>query len=335
MNAAVRAVVRTALSHDVEVIGFKRGYNGMLMHSLSINDDYIKMDAHSVSGIIHKGGTKLMTARCLEFLKPEVQAQAVRNLKALDIEGVVCIGGNGTFKGACALKKLGIPTMGVPGTIDNDLAYTDFTIGFDTALNTAVEAVNRIRDTSDAHERAFIVTVMGRDCGDLAVHTALACGAEAAVVPEVKWDIKKLGEMVHRGVVKGKRSTILIFAEGAQASMVNSIDESREICPKMHINEDGKLCASQFAEIIETISGHETRASVLGYTQRGGSPTANDRILATRTGSYAVELLLEGKSGLAVGVRGSQLIAVPLEEADEGSTFEDDYYKLIGVTGLV
>ena len=160
MNAAIRAVVRTALSNQMSVVGFKRGYNGLLMKSLTTEDDYVEMNSRSVSGIIHKGGTMLMTARCLDFLEESVQKEAVRNLRALGIEGLVCIGGNGTYAGARALNNLGMPTIGVPGTIDNDLNYTEFTIGFDTALNTAVEAVNRIRDTGDAHERASIVTTL-------------------------------------------------------------------------------------------------------------------------------------------------------------------------------
>ncbi|MBR5010307.1 MAG: 6-phosphofructokinase [Clostridia bacterium] len=334
MNAAIRAVVRTALMNGMSVVGFKRGYNGMLMRSLSTNDDYIEMNARSVSGIIHKGGTGLMTARCLDFLKPEIQKQAVRNARALDIEGMVCIGGNGTFKGAEALNAHGLPTIGVPATIDNDLAYTDFTIGFDTALNTAVEAVNRIRDTGDAHERASIVTVMGRDCGDLALYTALACGAEAAIVPEVKWSVEKLGDMVHRGVVSGKRSMILVFAEGASRSMVESLDELEAKYPKLHIFGD-RILSDQLAEIVEEVSGHETRATVLGYTQRGGSPTANDRILATRTGAYAVKLLANDIGGRAVGVRGSDLIDVPLEDCMKGSTFDPELYELVGVTGYI
>ena len=334
MNAAIRAVVRTALMNGMSVVGFKRGYNGMLMRSLSTADDYIEMNARSVSGIIHKGGTGLMTARCLDFLKPEIQKQAVRNARALDIEGMVCIGGNGTFKGAEALNSLGLPTIGVPATIDNDLAYTDFTIGFDTALNTAVEAVNRIRDTGDAHERASIVTVMGRDCGDLALYTALACGAEAAIVPEVKWSVEKLGDMVHRGVVSGKRSMILVFAEGASRSMVESLDELEAKYPKLHIFGD-RILSDQLAEIVEEVSGHETRATVLGYTQRGGSPTANDRILATRTGAYAVKLLSQDIGGRAVGVKGSDLIDVPIEDCMKGSTFDPELYELVGVTGYI
>ena len=332
MNAAVRAVVRTARANNMSVVGFKRGYNGMLMRSLSSSDDYFEMNSRSVSGIIHHGGTVLMTARCMEFYKEEFQRMAVRNAKALDIEGIVCIGGNGTFKGAEGLNRLGLPAVGVPATIDNDLCYTEFTIGFDTALNTAVEAVNRIRDTGDAHERVFIVTVMGRDCGDLAVHTALACGAEAAIVPEVPWSIEKLGDTVHRGVVSGKRSMILIFAEGAQASMQEDIAYLKEHYPKLHVNAD-KLSSSQFAEIVEAVSGHETRATVLGYTQRGGSPTANDRILATRTGAYAAKLLAQGIGGRAVGVKGNRIIDVPIEDAMKGDNFDPEFYELVGVTG--
>ena len=333
MNAAIRAVVRCALDNDMSVVGFKRGYNGMLMRSLSTTDDYMEMTARSVSGIIHKGGTVLMTARCPEFHRPEVQAEAARNAKALGIEGLVVIGGNGTFKGGEALNRLGLPTVGVPGTIDNDLCCTEYTVGFDTALNTAVEAVNRIRDTGDAHERASIVTVMGRDCGDLAVHTALACGAEAAIVPEKPWSILELGEFVHKGVISGKRSMIMIIAEGAQSSLKETPAQLREMFPDLPVTD--RLSSDCIAEILEKISGHEVRATVLGYTQRGGCPTANDRILATRAGAYAVRLLRDGIGGRAVGVRGGQMIDVPIEDAMVGDTFDEEYYDLIGMTGYV
>lgn len=334
MNAAVRAVVRTAMSRDMTVIGFKRGYNGLLMNSITPSDDYIEMNSRSVSGIIHKGGTVLMTARCTEFIRESVQRQAIKNLRALGVEGLVCIGGNGTFAGATALNRLGFPTVGVPGTIDNDLCYTDYTIGFDTALNTAVEAVNRIRDTGDAHERASIVTVMGRDCGDIAVHTALACGAEMAIVPEVQWTLEEVADTVHKGVVSGKRSMILIFAEGAQSSLRTDLRELKRQYPRLRITP-AHMTSSQFAEVIETLSGHETRATVLGYTQRGGSPSANDRILATRTGSYAVDLLARGISGRAVGIRDSRIFDTPLEEAMSGSTFDPEFYDLVSVTGSI
>ncbi|MBR3927807.1 MAG: 6-phosphofructokinase [Clostridia bacterium] len=334
MNAAVRAVVRTALTNNMSVVGFKRGYNGILMRSLRPEDDYIEMNTRSVSGIIHKGGTTLMTARCKEFHKLAVQKEAIRNLKAIGVEGLVCIGGNGTFAGAQALSQLGMPCIGVPGTIDNDLAYTDFTIGFDTALNTAVEAVNRIRDTGDAHERASLVTVMGRDCGDIAVYTALACGAELAIIPEVEWTLEDVADVVHKGVVGGKRSMIMILAEGAQSSLKTDLKELKKEHPKLRFTKE-HITSSQFAEVIEELSGHETRATVLGYTQRGGSPTANDRILGTRTGSRAVELLRDGVFNRAVGIRDNQIIDIPLMDAMNGATFDPDLYKLVSVTGSI
>ena len=334
MNAAVRAVVRTALTNNMSVVGFKCGYNGLLMRSLRPEDDYIEMNARSVSGIIHKGGTALMTARCKEFHKLAVQKEAIRNLKAIGVEGLVCIGGNGTFAGAQALSQLGMPCIGVPGTIDNDLAYTDFTIGFDTALNTAVEAVNRIRDTGDAHERASLVTVMGRDCGDIAVYTALACGAELAIIPEVEWTLEDVADIVHKGVVGGKRSMIMILAEGAQSSLKTDLKELKKEHPKLKFTRE-HITSSQFAEVIEELSGHETRATVLGYTQRGGSPTATDRILATRTGSRAVELLRDGIGNRAVGIRDNKIIDIPLMEAMNGATFDPDLYKLVSVTGSI
>ncbi|MBQ3078656.1 MAG: 6-phosphofructokinase [Clostridia bacterium] len=334
MNAAIRAVVRTALKNQMSVVGFKRGYNGLLMRSLRPEDDYIEMNARSVSGIIHKGGTVLMTARCKEFHKVSVQKEAIRNMRALGVDGLICIGGNGTLAGAQALNDLGMPTIGIPGTIDNDLCYSEYTIGFDTALNTAVDAVNRIRDTGDAHERASMVTVMGRDCGDIAIHTAIACGAELAIVPEIPWTLEEVAATVHKGVVGGKRSMILIFAEGAQSSLRTDLVQLKKDYPKLRFNRD-HITSSQFAEIIEQLSGHETRATVLGYTQRGGSPTANDRILATRTGSYAVELLLKDVYGRAVGIRQNKIIDVPIASAMDGSTFDPELFNLVSVTGSI
>ena len=181
MNAAIRAVVRSALANDMSVVGFKRGYNGVLMRNQDQGDDFAMLTSRSVSDKIHRGGTFLMTARCLEFIERSYQEQAIKNLKTLGVEGLVCIGGDGTFKGAGSLTALGFPCVGVPGTIDNDLDYTDFTIGFDTALNTACECVNRIRETSDSHERASLVTVMGRNCGDIAVNTSSAPQASAVL----------------------------------------------------------------------------------------------------------------------------------------------------------
>ena len=318
MNAAIRAVVRTALNYDMSVVGFKRGYNGLLMRSKDQSDDFEMLTSRSVSDKVHRGGTFLMTARCLEFLDPAVQRQAVDNVRALGVEGIVCIGGDGTYKGAEALNLLGLPTVGVPGTIDNDLAYTDFTIGFDTALNTACECLNHIRETSDSHERASMITVMGRNCGDIALHTALACGAEIVMVPEIPWSLEDVAERVRWGVLRGKRSILLIFAEGALSSLTSDV---AAVCAAHEVLKDispNHLTSSQIAEIIEVLSGHETRSTVLGYIQRGGSPSAQDRLLATKLGSHAAELLRRDISGVAVGVRGQDLIEVPFADVQKG-----------------
>ena len=335
MNAAIRAVVRTCLNKDMSVVGFKRGYNGVLMRSAEEQDDFSILTSRSVSDKVHRGGTFLMTARCLDFLEEDVQKKAIENLRALGIEGLVCIGGDGTFRGANALNQLGFPTVGVPGTIDNDLAYTDFTIGFDTALNTACESIDRIRETSDSHERASLITVMGRNCGDIALHTAFACGAELVMVPEIPWSLEDVADRVKWGVLRGKRSMIMVFAEGALSSLTTDVaalcakhEKLQEISPR-HIT------SSQIAMIIEELSGQETRATVLGYTQRGGSPSAQDRILAGRLGSYAVELLSQDISGVAVGVRGNSLIHVPLDKVQEGHEQKDAEHELARLIGVM
>ena len=332
MNAAIRSVVRAALSRDMSVVGFKRGYNGVLMQSHNQVDDFEIMTARSVSDKIHRGGTFLRTARCLEFLDPAVQKQAVNNLRALGIEGLVCIGGDGTYKGAEALNNLGLPTVGVPGTIDNDLAYTDFTIGFDTALNTACECLNKIRETSDSHERASLITVMGRNCGDIALHTALTCGAEICMIPEVPWDIREVAERVKWGVVRGKRSMILVFAEGALRSLTTDLQKLCDENEKLHeiVPHHNNITSSQVAHIIEVLSGHETRSTVLGYIQRGGSPSARDRMLATQLGAHAVEMCAQDRGGVAVGIRGTKLIEVPFSDVQIGEHAADT-----GLTGLV
>lgn len=315
MNAAIRAVVRAGLDEGMSVIGFLRGYNGLLMRSEEEKDDFRLMTSRSVSDKIHRGGTFLMTARCAEFLQLEVQKRAVENLRTLGVEAMVCIGGNGTFAGAAALNDLGMPVIGIPGTIDNDLAYTDLTIGFDTALNTACDCVNRIRDTSDSHERASLVTVMGRDCGEIAVHTALACGAEIVMIPERPWSVEEVADQVRWGVMKGKNSMILIFAEGAVNSLTSDVAALSAQYPALEELSSHRLTSSQVALMIEVLSGHDTRATVLGYTQRGGSPSAQDRILAGRLGHYAVQLLAGDAGGLAVGIREGKLIHVPIREA--------------------
>lgn len=325
MNAAIRSVVRTALHYDMSVVGFKRGYNGVLMRSQNQNEDFEILTARSVSDKIHRGGTFLRTARCTDFMKLDVQKRAVQNLRALGVEGLVCIGGDGTYKGAEALNQLGLPTIGVPGTIDNDLAYTDYTIGFDTALNTACECLNKIRETSDSHERASMLTVMGRNCGDIALHTALTCGAEICMIPEQPWDIVEVAERVKWGVLRGKRSMILVFAEGALSSLTTDLAQLCREREELHdiVPHNEMVTSSQVAMIIERLSGHETRSTVLGYIQRGGSPSARDRMLATQFGAHAVELLSKDRGGLAVGIRGTNLIEVPFEDVQKGEHAAD------------
>jgi len=336
MNAAIRAVVRTALDFEMSVVGFKRGYNGLLMRSPDQREDFEILTASSVSNRIHRGGTFLMTARCMEFHDIENQKRAIRNLKTIGVEGLVCIGGDGTYKGAEALNKLGFPTVGIPGTIDNDLAYTDYTIGFDTALNTACDCINRIRETSDSHERASLITVMGRNCGDIALHTALSCGAEIYMVPEIPWDIEEVAERVKWGVLRGKRSMILVFAEGALASLTTNVEDLIRRHEKLKDILPNELDSDHVAKIIEVLSGHETRSTVLGYLQRGGSPSASDRLLATRFGAHAVDLLRQDISGVAVGMRGTNMIEVPFADVQKGTNAaEQGIAKLVDVMAVM
>lgn len=284
MNAAVRAVVRTALSNGIEVMGVQRGYSGLL------DGDITPMTRSSVSDIIQRGGTILRTARCPEFKQEEVRKRAVKILQAYGIEALVVIGGDGSFTGAKLLSKLGVMTVGLPGTIDNDLSYTDYTIGFDTALNTIVDAINKIRDTSTSHERVSIVEVMGRNCGDLALYAGICGGAEAVIVPELPFDKEELCRTILEGKNQGKRHNLVILAEGVGG-------------------------AYELAEYVEGVTGIETRATILGHIQRGGSPTAQDRVLASRMGVKAVEVLIEGKTSRVIGIRDNQIIDQDIDEA--------------------
>ena len=331
MNAAIRAVVRTGLSRNISTIGFKRGFNGPLMQSASNQEDFLILTSRDVSGTVHRGGTFLMTARCMAFLDLENQKKAVENMKSLGIEGLVCIGGDGTFHGASALNALGFPVVGVPGTIDNDMAYTDYTIGFDTALDTAIENIDRIRDTCGSHERASLVTVMGRNCGEIALNTALACGAEIVMVPEIPWTLEEIAEKVKWASLNGKNSLIMILAEGAVSSLASDVEALCATDERLK-GFAGHLSSSAIARIIEVLSGHEVRATVLGYTQRGGNPSARDRIMAGRMGSYAVDLLEQGICGVAVGVKGEELINVPIEETLKSSV---DQKKIVKLKNLI
>lgn len=287
MNAAIRAVVRKAVYHGVEVVGIFGGYAGL------INGNFEKLDAGSVGDIIHRGGTILFTARCEEFKTKEGQLKGVEQLKAAGIEGLIVIGGDGSYRGAKALTDYGFPCVGIPGTIDNDIPGTQFTIGFDTALNTVIEAINKIRDTATSHERAFVIEVMGRNAGDLALWSGLAGGAESILIPEEHYDVTEICDRLLKSREREKRYSIIVCAEGVMSGI-----------------ELGKQ--------IKARTNFDTRVSVLGHIQRGGSPTAFDRVLASRLGARAVELLMEGKGGRAVGIENNQMIdreiAVILEE---------------------
>ncbi|GGI40335.1 6-phosphofructokinase [Mammaliicoccus stepanovicii] len=285
MNAAIRAVVRKAIYHDIEVYGVYQGYMGL------INDNIKKLELGSVGDIIQRGGTFLYSARCPEFKEKEVREKAIENLEKRGIEGLVVIGGDGSYRGAQRLSEeaKNLKTIGVPGTIDNDINGTDFTIGFDTALNTILDAVDKIRDTASSHERTFIIEVMGRDAGDLALWSGLAAGAETILVPEGTSDIKEIAEKIQQGMDRGKKHSIIVCAEGVMT---------------------GHQCGEELKKYINI----DTRVSCLGHIQRGGTPTGMDRVLASRLGGYAVELLMQNESAKAVGIKQNQLTCTPFDD---------------------
>ena len=285
MNAAIRAVVRTAIYNDVKVMGVSHGYNGLIHGEIS------ELNVRSVSGIIHRGGTILHTARCPEFKTLEGQQAAAEQCRKSGIDALVVIGGDGSFRGCKDLIEQGIPCIGIPGTIDNDIACTDYTIGYDTAMNTAVTMVDKLRDTAQSHDRCSVVEVMGRHAGYLAINTGIACGAIATVVPEVPFDMDEdIVATMKATRITGKKHFIIIVAEGV-----------------------GK--ANDFAEIIEKKTGIESRATVLGHVQRGGSPSLRDRVVASRMGNHAVELILEGKHNRVVAEQGEEIVDFDITEA--------------------
>ena len=283
MNAAVRAVVRTGLYYGYEVLGVKRGYHGL------IHNEMEEMVSTSVSDILYRGGTILQTARCPEFEELEYQEKAVENLKKNRIDALVVIGGDGSFNGAKALCNLGIQVIGLPGTIDNDLDYTDYTIGFDTAVSTVMESVSKIRDTSSSHNRTFVVEVMGRNCGDIALYAGIVAGAEQVIVPEIPVTMDHILEDIETGKERGKNHHIILFSEGSGDPY-------------------------EFTKKIQEVDP-SARLLIIGHLQRGGSPTAHDRLIATRMGGRAVELIQEGVSGVAVGIKGNEIVHVPFQEA--------------------
>ncbi len=305
MNAAIRAVVRTGLYHNLEVFGIMRGYQGM------IEDDIIPMHSRSVANIIQRGGTILKTARSKDFFEPAGRKKAYDNLKKHGIDGLVIIGGDGSFRGAQKFaNEFDIPCIGLPGTIDKDIAGTDFTIGFDTAVNTAVEAIDKIRDTADAHDRMFIIEVMGRDAGFIALHSGIATGAEHILIPETKTDIEALIDSLEEKERRKKLVNMIVVAEGDETGGANEV-----------------------AEVIKKRLPHlDTRVCILGHIQRGGSPSCLDRLIASRLGYAAVDALIEGKHNTMIGVVNNKLHYTPLDKAIKAKQrISDEWMKIVKI----
>jgi len=298
MNAAIRAVVRTGIFHNLEVFAVERGFNGLM------EGQFRPMNLSSVGGILHRGGTILKTSRSERFKTKEGLNIALQKLKELEIDGVVAIGGDGTLRGIRDLSKLGVKTIGIPATIDNDLPETDMAIGVDTALNTVIEAIDKIKDTASSHQRAFVVEVMGRNSGYLALMGGIAGGVEVILIPEIPYNLPEISLKLKEGYQRGKTHCIIIIAEGV-----------------------GKT--NEIYKYLEDEIGFETRVTILGYLQRGGSPSAFDRILASRLGSASVELLLEGETGKMVGLIGNKIEATDLETVlSQQKTISQDIYNL-------
>ena len=304
MNAAIRAVVRCGIDAGFEVWGIERGFEGLLDGELRV------MDRSSVGDILHRGGTVLKTARSERFMEDRWIDKAADLLKTINIDGLVVIGGDGSLHGGLKLAERGITVMGLPGTIDNDLNYTDFTIGFDTAVSTVLEAVSKIRDTSSAHDRTSVIEVMGRHCGDIALYSAVTGGAECVLLPEKEEDINRVCRKIIEGSNRGKLHSIIIKAEGTPTP------------------------GDELVKIIEEKTGRETKLIVLSYLQRGGSPTMNDRLLATLCAEKAVTLLGEGSKSKAIGVSDGHIVAYDLADALKmPGTFDENLYSLIDVLG--
>ncbi len=307
MNACIRAVVRTAIYHNIEVMGIVHGYDGM------INDEFISLDTKSVANIIHRGGTILKTARSKEFLTVEGRKKAFANLKKHGLEGVIVIGGDGSFKGALEFsKECDIPFVGCPGTIDNDLIGTDFTIGYDTAINTVVDAVDKIRDTAESHDRLFFVEVMGRDAGLIALRAGIGVGAESILIPETKTDVEELIKKLENGR-KNKSSKIILVAEGDDAGGAFKIAE----------------------QVKQRLPYYDTRVTVLGHIQRGGNPTAMERVNASRMGFAAVEALMKKEKNIMIGIVDKQITYTPFEHAVKHiQELNPDLMRMVNILSL-
>ncbi|WP_221567663.1 6-phosphofructokinase [Alkalihalobacillus sp. TS-13] len=298
MNAAVRAVVREAIYQKIEVYGIYHGYAGLIEGNIE------KMELGSVGDIIHRGGTMLYSARCEEFKTHEGQMKGVKQLEKFGIDGLVVIGGDGSYRGAQKLTEHGFPTITLPGTIDNDIPGTDYTIGFDTALNTAIDAIDKIRDTATSHERTYIIEVMGRNAGDIALWSGLAGGAESILIPEEDFKMEEITDRLRRGHDRGKKHSIIVVAEGVGSGV-------------------------DIANQIKETTNYETRVTVLGHIQRGGSPTAFDRVLASRLGAKAVQMLLDGEAGKAVGIQKNKIVAHDINDVlSQTHKIDNEMYQL-------
>lgn len=299
MNAAVRAVARTALGKGMRVVGINRGYQGLIQR------EFVELDLRSVSDIIHRGGTVLYTARSPQFRTEEGILSAIDACHELGIDGIVCIGGDGTFRGARDLSNRGIPCVGVPGTIDNDIASTEYSIGFDTAANTCMEMVDRLRDTSQSHERCSVVEVMGRQAGYLALHAGIACGATSVIVPEIPVNLERdVIPKMRRTQLSGKKHYIIVVAEGVGG-------------------------VANIAQQIQDLTGIESRATILGHVQRGGSPSVRDRVVASEMGHHAVELLSQGIGNRVVAMQKSTIVDFDINEAlDMVKPFDEELYRV-------
>lgn len=317
MNPCIRSVVRTAIYNDLEVIGIKRGYCGL------VEKDFEKMDRGSVADIIHRGGTILLTARCKLFMEKKFRLKAYKHMKEEGIEGLIVIGGNGSLRGAQIIgEEFNIPVVGIPGTIDNDLSCTDITIGFDTAMNTVLDAINKIRDTATSHERTFIIETMGRNAGFLTLMTGLAGGAESILIPEIEYSIDEICEKIKQGYKRGKLHSIILVAEGIDGDFKTN----RDIC---------KSKATFIGEEINKRTGLETRIIILGHLQRGGHPTAQDRVLASRMGAKAVDLLLDDIGNKMISFKNNKIDVFEIDRVlEEEKKIDRDIFDLAHILSL-
>ena len=331
MNAAVMSIAKSAAKYGMPLVGIKRGYNGLLRKSTSLGDDLSELQLDTILDIADQPGTYLRTARCLEFLDPMWREVAVSTLRAMEIDGLVVIGGDGSFQGARLLCELGIPCIGIPGTIDNDLAYTEMTLGYETAVQVCTEAVRSIRATSRSHDRPHVVECMGRHCGDIALKTACATGSEIVVVPEVPWSVEEVAARLNRQIAKGNTRATIVLAEGCWESMAPFDMYGFLTSHGKQCFEGEPMSAVRFASTMKRMCGMiEVRATVVGYTQRGALPVAKDSAFAYEAGNLAVRLLRDGVSNQVIGVREGKVFYMPIDDAlKEKKNFRRDLYDLV------